>query len=279
MSSSPLRNLKPSVALIGCGKMGSALLRGWLSARIVGDVFVLEPAGLPDEFQDEDNVSGYDSAAALREVASEIDVVVLAVKPQIMAQVCPDLKTIMPANTVVLSIAAGQTIGGFENYFGTDRAIVRSMPNTPAAIGEGITVAVTNPKVSAEQKQIANALLRAIGQVEWVEDEKLLDPVTALSGSGPAYLFYLIEVLADAGTKAGLDKDFAMRLARQTMIGSAALAAADPRTPASILRKNVTSPGGTTAAALDVLTKDNRMQSAFDDALAAATARSIELSK
>ncbi|AEP09263.1 pyrroline-5-carboxylate reductase [Micavibrio aeruginosavorus] len=279
MSSSPLRNLKPSVALIGCGKMGSALLRGWLSARIVGDVFVLEPAGLPDEFQDEDNVSGYDSAAALREIASEIDVVVLAVKPQIMAQVCPDLKDIIPANAVVLSIAAGQTIGGFENYFGTDRAIVRSMPNTPAAIGEGITVAVTNKNVSAEQKQIASALLRAIGQVEWVDDEKLLDPVTALSGSGPAYLFYLIEVLAEAGTKAGLDKDFAMRLARQTMIGSAALAEADARTPAATLRKNVTSPGGTTAAAMDVLLKDNRMQSAFDDALAAATARSIELSK
>ncbi|WP_435641471.1 pyrroline-5-carboxylate reductase [Micavibrio aeruginosavorus] len=279
MPSSPLRNLKPSVALIGCGKMGSALLRGWISARIVGDVFVLEPAGLPDEFQDEDNISGYDSAAALREIASEIDVVVLAVKPQIMTQVCPDLKDIVPTNAVILSIAAGQTIGGFENYFGMDRAIVRSMPNTPAAIGEGITVAVSNAGVSAEQRQIANTLLRAIGQVEWVDDEKLLDPVTALSGSGPAYLFYLIEVLAEAGTKAGLDKNFAMRLARQTMIGSAALAAADSGTPAAMLRKNVTSPGGTTAAAMDVLLKDNRMQSAFDDALAAATARSIELSK
>ena len=261
----PIGNLRPSVTLVGCGKMGSALLRGWLNANIIEHVYVLEPAGLPDEFQDEDNVTAFDSAAALKKANADIDAVVLAVKPQIMTNICPDLATVFSADTVILSIAAGQTIGAFESFFGANHPIIRSMPNTPAAIGQGVTVADT--------------LLRAIGSVEWVQDEKLLDPVTALSGSGPAYVFYLIEVLAAAGTKAGLDADFSMRLARQTVIGSAALANFEPRISASTLRKNVTSPGGTTAAALAVLMQDERIQAAFDDALAAATARSIELSK
>jgi pyrroline-5-carboxylate reductase len=256
------------VTLVGCGKMGSAMVRGWVASKVADKIYVIEPSGLPGDLQNMDIVE-------LVEQTVPSDIIVLAVKPQMMDAVC---QTLDPGSATILSIAAGQKIANFEKHFGDAQPVIRSMPNTPAAIGEGMTVAVANKNVTPAIRKIADDLLRATGQVEWIDNEELMDAVTALSGSGPAYVFYLIETLAKAGESVGLTTGFAMTLARQTVIGSAALAADDSETPAAILRKNVTSPGGTTEAALNVL-MDGRMQDLFSEALAAATARSKELSK
>lgn len=261
--------VKPTITLIGCGKMGSALLRGWLDSGTANHIFVIEPSGLPDEFK---NYSEVSLAASL----PSCDAFVLAIKPQIMKEICLSLNP--PSGTLALSIAAGQKIAEFEGYFGPKTPVVRAMPNTPAAIGQGISVAIANAAVSPAQRDLADRLLAAAGQTAWVDDESLMDAVTALSGSGPAYVFYLIEVLARAGENAGLTADLAIRLARQTVIGASALAAAMPKTDIQTLRMNVTSPGGTTAAALEILMRDDRLQSLFTEALATATARSRALS-
>lgn len=265
---------KPSIALIGCGKMGSAMLRGWVASDIASKITVLEPNGLPEEFQNTPSIEGVSSATDL----PPADIFILAVKPQIMNEVCQSLKGKTSKETLILSIAAGQKIGNFEKHFGPDQPVIRVMPNTPAAIGQGISVAVGNKNVSSEQRDLAANLLNSIGLVEWVADEDLMDAVTALSGSGPAYIFLLIEIMAKAGVQSGLPEGFAMKLARQTVIGSAALAAAEPDVPAEQLRKNVTSPGGTTEAALNVL-MNGEMQELFDRAMSAATARSKDLSR
>jgi pyrroline-5-carboxylate reductase len=265
---------KPSIVLIGCGKMGSAMLRGWIAADIARNITILEPAGLPDEFKNTSLIRAVNAATEI----PPADIFILAVKPQIMNEVCQTLKDKISKETLVLSIAAGQKISNFEKHFGPLQPVIRVMPNTPAAIGQGISVAVANGNVSPAQKTIAGTLLESIGLVEWIDDESLMDAVTALSGSGPAYVFYLIEVMAKAGVQSGLSPDFAMTLARQTIIGSAALAAAEPDVAAEQLRKNVTSPGGTTAAALDIL-MNGEMQDVFNRALAAATTRSKELSQ
>lgn len=269
-----------SIALIGCGKMGSALLRGWLASGQIRHVYVLDPGGLPDEFEDEvpARITFYDKPETFAGARAPASVFVVAVKPQIMDEVCNAIKKTIPPDALVLSIAAGQAIAKFEGYFGANQPVIRSMPNTPAAIARGITVGCPNKNVAPAQKALADGLLKAVGSVEWIEDESLLDAVTAVSGSGPAYVFLLIEAMAAAGVKAGLKPDFAMKLARQTVTGSAALAEADPL-PAETLRKNVTSPGGTTAAALEILMSPPGMQSLFDKAIAAATARSKELSR
>ncbi len=268
-----------NIALIGCGKMGGAMLRGWLDANIVSHVSILDPGGLPAEFAEyaPATIAHYSDAASFSDKAQKADIYIIAVKPQIMDDVCASIAGAVPSDALILSIAAGQTIAAFERRFGTDKAIIRAMPNTPAAIGKGITVAAPNPHVSAMQKAQADTVLQSVGLVEWVEREDLLDPVTAVSGSGPAYIFYLIEALANAGEKAGLEADFAMKLARQTVIGAAALAESEQAVPASRLRENVTSPGGTTAAALEVL-MNGEWQDTLTRAIAAATARSKELS-
>lgn len=264
---------RPSIALIGCGKMGGAMLRGWVASGVARHIYVMEPSGLPAEFQDEQSIQWVANTGDL----PQADVVILAVKPQAMNEVCKTLSSRVSADTLILSIAAGQKIANFEAHFGTHQPVIRAMPNTPAAVGAGITVAVANAHVSDEQRETADKLLKSIGFIEWAADESVMDAVTALSGSGPAYLFHLIEVMAEAGVQSGLEPDFAMALARQTVIGSAALAAAEPQTTAAQLRKNVTSPGGTTEAALNVLTGE--MQDLFNRALAAATKRSKELSQ
>ena len=265
-----------NIALIGCGKMGGALLRGWLKAKITKHVHVLEPAGLKGFGK---SVTVHKDAASFLKAKAKADVYVLAVKPQVMDDVCRSIAAAIPSGALVLSIAAGQTISSFEKRFGAKQPIVRAMPNLPASIGEGITVAVANKRVSAKQKKQADSILRAAGLVEWVDKESLLDPVTALSGSGPAYVFLLIEALAEAGKKAGLTADLSMKLARQTVIGAAALAGAEPGIPAETLRKNVTSPGGTTEAALKVLMQNGDLQALFDRAIAAASARAGQLSQ
>jgi pyrroline-5-carboxylate reductase len=190
--------------------------------------------------------------------------------------VLPDLKRFADAGSVFLSIAAGKTLKYFGAYLGVGAKVVRSMPNTPAAVRQGITVATAAKVVSEAEKNRCHQLLEAVGQVLWVDDEALLDPVTALSGSGPAYVFLLVEAMAAAGAKLGLSPDMAMQLARATVAGSGELLRQSAE-PASQLRVNVTSPGGTTAEALKVLMADNGIQPIFDKALAEASRRSKEL--
>ncbi len=259
--------------------MGGAMLRGWLSARIANKIYTLDPQGLPPEFESytEDTITHFKNAAQFSEAQPNTDVFVIALKPQIMDTACKSIASTIPESALVLSIAAGQTIAAFEKRFSETQPIIRAMPNTPAAIGKGITVAAASRHVTTEQKEQAEIILKSVGLVEWVDEESLLDPVTAVSGSGPAYIFLMIEAMAEAGEAAGLTPDFAMKLARQTVIGSAALAETESNTAASTLRENVTSPGGTTEAALKVL-MNGKFQNILNKAIAAATARSKELS-
>jgi pyrroline-5-carboxylate reductase len=267
-----------TIGLAGCGKMGSAMVRGWLSARLIEKIDILDPHGLPPELALEEKITYCKTEDMFVSASAKWDVLVIAVKPQIMEEFCSSIAKAIPSNVPVLSIAAGQTIASFQNRLGAGRPVIRSMPNTPAAIGKGVTVACATQNTDETVRAMASSLLGAMGKVEWTHDESLLDAVTAVSGSGPAYVFYLIEALASAGINAGLDKDLSMILARQTVIGSAALADHDADIPASTLRENVTSPNGTTAAALSVL-MDGRLQTLMDEAVAKAAARSKELSK
>jgi pyrroline-5-carboxylate reductase len=270
----PLGQINGTVALAGAGRMGGALLLGWLTGGLdAGRIFVIEPHP-----SDEINLvakRGIRLNPAAREIGT-VDTLVVAVKPQSFREAGASLKQVIGPSTLVVSIMAGMTIASIAEVCGG--AVVRAMPNTPAAIGRGITVAVAADNVSAEQRVVANALLRATGAVEWTDDEKLMDAVTAVSGSGPAYVFLLAEELARAGIEAGLPAELATRLARQTVAGSGELLQRSEM-PAATLRQNVTSPGGTTAAALEVLMGSDGLQQLLTRAVAAATRRSKELAK
>lgn len=265
-----------SLALVGAGKMGDALLRGWVARGLSGrQAVIFEPAPSADLLALTLKLS-----IRLNPAVSEITdtaVLVLAVKPQAMPDVLPQFAPIAARNALVLSIAAGKPVSFLERYF-AGSPIVRAMPNTPAAIGQGMSVLYANTQATPAQRGLAASLLGAVGEVAWISDEALMDPVTAVSGSGPAYVFLLIEALAGAGEKAGLTPELAYLLARQTVRGAAALAAQSDQ-PASVLRENVTSPGGTTAAALEVLMRPAGLQRLMDEAILAATERSRELAK
>ena len=267
-----LQNITGTIALVGAGKMGGALLTGWLDGGLDAKrVVVIEPAP-----------SAEISALAAKGVAlnprqaATVDTLVIAVKPQSFRDTGAVVKPLVGASALVVSIMAGTTIASVREVCGG--AVVRAMPNTPAAIGRGITVAVADDNVSAAQRATADALLRATGSVEWVDDEGLMDAVTAVSGSGPAYIFLLAEELARAGVAAGLPEALSAKLARETVAGAGELLHRS-ELPASTLRQNVTSPGGTTAAALAVLMGENGLQQIMTRAIAAATARSKELAK
>ena len=263
------------VLLVGCGKMGGAMLRGWL-ARGLERAVVVEPLAVQlGDLAKDPRLAILADAAALPESLKPA-ALVLAVKPQSMDAVLGDYRG-LAAGTVTLSIAAGKTLSYLGQHLGA-APIVRAMPNLPASIGRGMTVAVANELVTPPQKALAEWLLTACGDVAWVEEEDLLDPVTAVSGSGPAYVFLLIEALARAGERAGLPSDLAMRLARATLFGAADLAEAASESAAT-LRANVTSPGGTTQAALEVLMAEDGLQPLLDRAVQAATRRSRELGK
>lgn len=267
-----LRSIGP-VMLVGAGKMGLALARGWLDAGLSPSNLVLvdpAPGAAAKELAEDFGLQLYDEASGLLP-----NVLVLAVKPQIIDAVMQDLQPSIGPQTLVVSIAAGIDIARLTRALGTGK-IVRTMPNTPAQLGKGITGAVAAGEVNADDRSAADALLAAAGQVVWFEAEGDLDAVTAVSGSGPAYVFNLVEALAAAGEQQGLKSDVAMRLARQTVIGSAALLEADPA-PAATLRANVTSPNGTTAAALAVLMGDDGLKPLMERAVAAARRRSQEL--
>lgn len=266
-----------NILLVGCGKMGGAMLAGWAGrddhpARIM----IVEPgSGASSTIADRDFIQFVSSATEIP-ADFKTTVMVLAVKPQQMDTVLPGLRQHAEAGALCVSIAAGKTIGYFQNALGPSAKIVRTMPNTPAAVGRGITVLTAGRGVETADRDLAEALLSAVGETAWVEDETLLDAVTALSGGGPAYVFLLIETLAKAGEAAGLPADLAMRLARTTVCGAGELAHRSSET-AETLRQNVTSPGGTTKAALDVLMADGGLQTLMTRAIAAATHRSREL--
>ena len=262
--------------LIGCGKMGGALLSGWLAGGVAADtVTVVEPYAPAAA---EVAAKGVAVCDALDQTPADLApaVVLLAVKPQMMDAVMPGCARFAGAGSVFLSIAAGKTLGYFERHLGARAPIVRAMPNTPAAVGRGMTVLVANAPVSPAQRDLCGALLGAAGETAWVEDEALLDAVTAVSGGGPAYVFLLIEVLAQAGIDAGLPEALAMGLARVTVAGAGELVYRSTE-PASVLRQNVTSPGGTTLEALKVLMAEDGLQPLMTRAIAAATRRSREL--
>ena len=262
------------LVLVGCGKMGSAMLRGWVAGTVASRFLVVEPTGIPSDFTSVTEIAWYPGVDALADDLSA-DAVVFAVKPQVVDSVAPSYRRWARPGTLFLSIVAGKTVAGLTRHLGT-AAIIRTMPNTPAAIGRGITVAVANQRVTPAQRALAHKLLVATGAVEWVDDESLLDAVTAVSGSGPAYVFLLAESLAKAGAAAGLPPDLAARLARATVAGSGELMQRSTLDPV-VLRESVTSPGGTTAAALGVLMSEERLDQLMRDAVAAAARRSGEL--
>ncbi len=254
-----------TILLVGCGKMGGAMRAGWLEAG--REVAVVEPGPSAPEGA----VASPDALPAdLRPAA-----VVLAVKPQEAAKVLPAYAR-FAGSVVFLSIMAGTTIGRMRALLGERAAVVRAMPNTPAAVRQGMTVACPGPGVTAPQRDLCTDLLGAIGAVAWVEDEALMDAVTAVSGSGPAYVFLLAEAMEAAGIAQGLPPELARRLGRATVAGAGALLAASTQDAAE-LRRNVTSPGGTTAAALAVLMAQGGVPDLMVRAIAAATRRSREL--
>ena len=272
--SSALENMKGDVVLAGAGKMGGAMLSGWLARGLDPKrVAVIEPH--PSADINALSAKGVRLNPSPRDIG-QVATVVVALKPQTFRDAGPTLKSFTGSSTLVVSIMAGMTIASVSESCGG--SVVRAMPNIPASIGRGITVAVAASNVAARQRDTADALLRAIGSVEWIEDERLMDAVTAVSGSGPAYVFLLAEELARAGVEAGLPVELATRLARETVAGSGELLHRSELASAT-LRQNVTSPGGTTAAALEVLMGADGMQSLLTRAVAAATKRSRELAK
>jgi pyrroline-5-carboxylate reductase len=262
--------------LAGAGNMGYALLSGWLERGLDPTRIVIQdPAPAPRIKQKLDE-HGIAVRAEVRSLPEPPAVILVAVKPQVMDQAFPPLAQLAGRNTVVLSVAAGRRIDGFETHLKPGTAVVRAMPNTPASVGRGITVAVGNPHVTSAQRETCERLLRAVGEVAWVEDEGLMDAVTAVSGSGPAYVFYLAECLAKAGTDAGLPPDLAQQLASWTVAGAGELLHHSDLGP-DLLRQNVTSPNGTTFAALQVLMGDDGLARLMREAVAAAARRSREL--
>ncbi len=254
--------------------MGAALLKGWLDGGVdPSSVKVIDPNPPPDStaLLADAGIAVHDAAPADITPA----VVVVAIKPQMMQTVLPGLRPVMQPDTLVLSIAAGTSIARLAAGLG-EAAIVRSMPNTPAQVGRGITAAVPNDRVDEAGRAMADRLLAAVGDVVWLDDEAQLDAVTAVSGSGPAYVFLLAECLAEAAVEAGLPPDLALQLARQTVTGASELLHRSELTPTD-LRRNVTSPGGTTAAALSVLMADDGIAPLMIRAVAEATRRSREL--
>ncbi len=272
--------MSKDILLVGCGNMGFAMLAGWLagSDKFAGMRFhVVEPAEALRARAEAAGARVYADAGQLPDEFGPA-LVFLAVKPQTMDQVAPQYSNLAGGRTVFISVAAGVTIATLSAYLPGPTPIIRCMPNTPAAIGRGMMVSYANPQVAEEAKQLAADLLAASGKTAWIDDEGLMDAVTAISGSGPAYLFHFIECMASAATALGLPQDLADQLALQTVAGAGELAARS-ETPPSTLRQQVTSPGGTTAAALGVLMADGALDKLVTAAARAACKRSLELGK
>jgi pyrroline-5-carboxylate reductase len=270
--SAPLARLNGHLVLVGAGKMGTALLEGWLDHGLpLGQTVVIEPSPSPE-------IEALAGRGLVLNPAKPVEAaaLVLAVKPQVAPDVLPRLAPWVGAETLVVSIMAGRTLSFVQRVLPATGAAVRAMPNTPAAIKRGVSVLVGNDRVSERQRDLSELLFAGVGTVDWVDDEALMDAVTAVSGSGPAYVFLLAEALARAGVAAGLPEDLAGRIARATVSGSGELLNQSPLSAAT-LRQNVTSPGGTTAAALAVLMGASGLEPLMEQAVLQATRRSREL--
>ncbi len=269
------------LVLVGCGNMGAAMARGWLTAGLdPAALTIVDPAASADDMPEFAGATFVPTGADLPQ-DSKARLVLLAVKPQVMNAVLPSVAAAVDAGTIVVSVAAGVTLGQLRRGLSDDFSgghLVRAMPNTPAAVGAGVTGLVAEAGVSDDDRMLADSVMRAAGKTVWLADEHLMDAVTATSGSGPAYVFHMVEALAAAAVAAGLPEDQATVLARQTIIGAARLLAVDSDMDAGTLRERVTSPGGTTAAALGVLMNtDDGLTDLMTRAVAAAKRRGAEL--
>lgn len=267
--------MSETVLLVGCGNMGRAMLEGWLAARPSLAAYVVEPA---EALRDRASSLGATVVANPQDLPDELapDLIFLAVKPQVMPSVLPDYARF--AGSTFVSIAAGTTVATLWAGLGAGAAVIRCMPNTPAAIGAGMMVCWGTDNVTDAAKALSDDLLAASGKVAWIKDEALMDAVTAVSGSGPAYIFHFIEALTAAAIKAGLPEDLSQTLAMQTVMGAGRLAA-ESDTPPGTLREQVTSPGGTTAAGLAVLRETGALEALLVETVEAARARGEELGK
>jgi pyrroline-5-carboxylate reductase len=267
---------KRPIVIVGVGHMGGAIARGLIVAGLGSRLILIDPAVKPAD------AKAFRAAGAKLEpdataLANEDpEALILAVKPQLMPQIAPSYAK-AARRAVVISIAAGTSIESLNLWLANPRALVRAMPNLPASIGKGISAAFAIPTTTQSQRKLAHTLLCAVGELVWLDGEELLNAVTAVSGSGPAYVFLLVEALTNAAERQGLKPEIARRLARKTIEGAGALLAASDTDPAD-LRKSVTSPGGTTEAALKIL-MNGRFEAALTEAVSAATARGFELAK
>ena len=267
--------LEQRILLVGAGKMGMAMLNGWRSAGFTSDRFMVKEPN-PSEALIVDIAAINPSDETLHE--SPPDIVVLAVKPQFAKDVLPSLVPVLSPNTLVVSLLAGLSISDLSDLLAAHPAIVRTMPNTPAALGLGMTALIASKGVSEQQTEDATHLMQAVGETVWLNDEKQMDAVTAISGSGPAYVFHMAEALTGAGVSLGLAEPLAAKLAIQTIIGASGMMAQDGAEPAQ-LRRDVTSPAGTTEAALDILMAEQvGLGSLMRQTTQAAAQRSRDLS-
>jgi len=265
-----------SVLLVGCGNMGGAMLEGWIDQKIKpNSIVVIDPSSANLEKARALGCRGFSSPLLIEE-GYVPDAIVFAVKPQVIADVMDHYRSYTDKGAFVISIAAGTRIEKFEQQLGDHVPIIRTMPNTPAAIRQGMMVSCANGLVSEEQKKLCDLLMEAIGTTAWVDMEEDIDRVTGLSGSGPAYVFYMIEAMTQAGIAAGLSEELSTLLAKTTVAGAGQLAISSPKA-ASTLRENVTSPGGTTAAGLSVLMAKDGLKPLMEKTVAAAVQRSKEL--
>lgn len=271
-------SIDKKILLVGGGRMGSALVSGWIESGIeAANIAVIDPDDKQLEaLQEKLSVQGAAAPNKLKD-SFKPDIIVLAVKPQAMDKVAPLYKVFSDESSVFLSIAAGKNLKYLESKLGGDAAIIRAMPNLPATVRQGITVMVSNDSVSSDQRDVCSLLMEAVGQTVWIDDESLMDAVTAVSGSGPAYVFYFLEAMVAAAVDIGVDKEVAEKLVRATISGSIQLADGSDSDVAE-LRRQVTSPGGTTEAAMEILAKDDVFKNLMRQAITAAEDRSKHLS-
>jgi pyrroline-5-carboxylate reductase len=263
-----------NLVLVGAGKMGGAMAQGWLDAGLAASsLTILEPSPSLEIA----SLAASRGVALNPKITATPDMLALAIKPQSLDKAAPEIAALLTESTLVLSILAGKTIADLMAHLARARAVVRAMPNLPAAIGRGVTAGFANPNVTGEQRSWCERLLGAVGAFYWLDDEGAIDAVTAISGSGPAYVFALTEALAAAAERLGLPPQLGMRLARGTVEGAAELMRRDGATSPATLRRNVASPGGTTAAALAVLLAEDGLENLMIRTTAAARARAAEM--